>query len=265
MEKIKLPLIIAILLIGSVGIGYFTVNKLATPPEVETISIAIPEGLRKEQVAFVLADQLGWTDEQIEKFVEEDTALTTSTVEGYSAPGQYEIPIDASTYDVAQIMKKAANQLHSPFKNVIGTSNWYQVLVVASIIQREMDETGSDRFDIAEKLWQKIDNNEPLRSTAVAQWARDSIDVYGESWCEGQEERDPDCSTVWSLQFHVSEARDYEWWQSVDGNQIDWEDFDTFSHSGLPPRAISNPGLNAIEAAVSSRYTPQGERISSTP
>jgi len=47
MEKIKLPLIIAILLIGSVGIGYFTVNKLATPPEVETISIAIPEGLRK--------------------------------------------------------------------------------------------------------------------------------------------------------------------------------------------------------------------------
>ncbi len=262
MPKVKSYILLTLVLISSTAVGYVAIQKVPKPTETEKVLVTISEGLRKEQIVFILADRLNWTDEQIEKFIEEDTAPARTLVEGYTAPGQYEIPIDSSTHDVATIMRRAANRLYEPYKNTIGISNWYQTLIVASIVQREMDSTGSDRFIIAEHIWQKLDANRPIESPATTQWARDTMHVYGESWCEGHEEQSPNCATVWSLQFHVAVARDYGWWQTIDNNYIDWDDFDTFQHVGLPPRPISNPGLDAIEAAVMTRYAPNGEVLS---
>ena len=269
MGKYQTPIIITLLLIGSVAIGYLGVKTFTTPPEATpapTVTIEISEGLRKEQVAFVLAEKLKWSDEQIEKFVEKDTAQTRSTLEGYTAPGTYHIPEDASTYEVAETMRQAANKLYAPFRERVGYAEWEQALKVASIVEKEaVDE--SDRFEIAKEIWKNIDAGEPLRSDAAAQYTRDTIAMYGESWCEGQEERTPECSQVWSLQFHVEDARNYEWWQPATETDrlIDWEDFNKYRYSGLPLRAISNPGLNAIEAAVFTRYTGEGEVITDSP
>src|SRR3989344_8823945 len=111
----KILIGIGLAAVATIG-GYFIVTAGLGEKEQPTVRVEIPDGLRKEQVAFILADKLGWNDEQIEKFVEKDTSPSYVMQEGYLAPGVYDIPDNASTYDVATMMREEAQDLHSPFR-----------------------------------------------------------------------------------------------------------------------------------------------------
>jgi cell division protein YceG involved in septum cleavage len=257
MARYKTPFVIALILLASFALAYFITTKVILK-EPEMVTINIPAGLRKEESAGILAEKLGWTDEQIKKFVTQDTATTARIVEGYYAPGTYEIPKDASTYEVADTMRKAAVQLYTPFASKLSSSQWDQALKVASIIQR--DAKTEDRFAKAKEIWGNLDANKPIKSDATIQYMKDTMDNYGESWCNGSQEQTPECSQSWKLQYQGKIAKEKGWWNPIteEDKKIDWETFNTYLYPGLPERPISNPGIEAIEAAVTTRFEPDG-------
>jgi len=254
------------LIVVVAGAAYLAVthNPWRTP---QPIAITIPDGLRKEQIAFVLADKLHWSDAQIKKFAEDDTSPFTNIQEGYTAPGDYEIPTDASTYDVALTMRQAALKLYDPYKSKLKPADWDQALIVASIVQKEMVADGSDRFQVAKRIWASLDSKQPIKSDATIAYLRDTRTAYGESFCDGKTEEEmaqnPDCHQDWRLQFHVDDARKIDWWAPVTDKDRadDWEAFNTYLYPGLPMRAIDNPGLDAVDAAVTSHFNPDGTII----
>ena len=260
----KILLGIGLVAVTAIG-GYFIVTAGLGEKEQPTVRVEIPDGLRKEQIAFILAGKLGWNDEQVKKFVEKDTSPMTAIQEGYSAPGVYNIPTNASTYDVAMMMRQSAQEVHYQYKSKLKNEDWDQALIVASIIQKEMEGHAEDRFEIAKKIWADLDAKRPIKSDATIAYLRDTRVAYGESWCEGKPEveKTPDCYQDWRLQFNVSDARNIEWWKSVTDQDRtdDWDAFNTYLHAGLPMRAISNPSRDAIDAAVTTRFTPTGEII----
>lgn len=248
----------------SVLAGYLAVSKWNKSDKEEIIEIEVPEGLRKEQTVFLLAEKLNWSDDQIEKFVEQDTPIQLNMQEGYSAPGIYQIPAGASSWQAAEIMRQAALKLYEPFISRLPAADWDKVLIVASIIQREMIGREEDRFKIAERIWNALDNCVPIKSDAVAAYSRDTKNIFGESWCgEADPKTDarfangpPECWQDWRFQFHVGEAGNYKWWLPASDNDRadDWEDFNVYGKAGLPPRPICNPGIVAVEAAIMAKF-----------
>src|SRR3989344_8387930 len=56
--------------------------------------VTIPEGLRKEEIAAVMARELGWTDEEKEHWITVDTNPDLLHKEGVYFPDTYLIPVD---------------------------------------------------------------------------------------------------------------------------------------------------------------------------
>ncbi len=249
------------------GVAYAAVTHNPWREKQPTEVVVPDSGLRKEQVAFLLADKLGWNDAQIKKFAQEDTSPLGNMQEGYIAPGKYEIPPGATTYDVALMMRQRALEQDNAYKSVLKPADWDKALIVASIVQKEMAGHEEDRFEIAKKIWSDLDAKKPIKSDATIAYLRDTRDAYGESFCEGKTEaeatQNPDCHQDWRLQFNVSDAKKINWWAPVTDKDRadDWDLFNTYLHAGLPMRAISNPGIDALDAAVQSRFNPDGSVI----
>lgn len=236
--------------------------------EKQPTEVVVPDtGLRKEQIAFLLADKLGWSNEQIKKFAQEDTSPLGNMQEGYIAPGKYEIPAGATTYDVALMMRQRALEQDNAYKSVLKPADWDKALIIASIVQKEMKGHEEDRFEIAKQIWADLVANKPIKSDATIEYLRDTRAAYGESFCDGKTEaeaaQNPDCHQDWRLQFNVSDARKINWWApATDADRADdWDLFNTYLHTGLPMRAISNPGIDALDAAVQSHFNPDGSVI----
>src|SRR3989338_2033454 len=81
-SKYKTHYIIAFVGILVLGVGVFLLSQSPkSEPRVENVVVTIPDGLRKEQTASLLADALGWSTEQERKFVVEDTRSEEHTSE----------------------------------------------------------------------------------------------------------------------------------------------------------------------------------------
>ena len=185
--------------------------------------VRVEEGLRKEEVANVLAKQLGWKDTDKEKFVNAHLALKRDNLEGYYFPENYLIPLDADPLSISKKMiqnfdEKIARSRKSATKTII---NGETALTIASIIQREAAGK-SDMNLISGIIWNRLFAGMNLQIDATLQYAK------------GNEKNG--------------------WWPSVSprDKKID-SPYNTYQHDGLPPSPISNPGLAAIEAA----YNPQ--------
>src|SRR3989339_1714568 len=64
--------------------------------------VIIPEGFRKEQIAEILAETLGWTDEQKSDWITKYTAMNYDYIEGVYFPDTYLIPTNETPLDIAQ-------------------------------------------------------------------------------------------------------------------------------------------------------------------
>src|SRR3989344_5869777 len=261
-QKHKILLGIALVIVAAAG-GYFVITSGLGPKEPATVRVEIPAGLRKEQIAFILADKLGWTDAQIEKFVEADTSPLYTMQEGYVGSGIYNIPVDASTNDVAIMLRQRAQEEQYPYKSKLSAEDWDEALIVASIVERDTVGHSEDRFARAKEIWADLDAGRPIKSEGTIAYLRNTRDAYGESFCDdGKQPMTPECQQDWRLQFHVADARNVKWWFSTpDDQNDDWKEFNTYTHVGLPPRAIANPSHDALDAAVTTRFTTTGETV----
>jgi UPF0755 protein len=182
--------------------------------------ITIPEGLRKEEIAAILAKNLGWTDAQRQAWITTYTTMKFDYREGTYFPETYLIPVDEAPLDVANRLIAKFNEKFNPYLPEFNAQNikWTTGLTFASIVQREA-ASKADMALIAGILWNRLDNNMYLGVDATLQYARGNT---GSGW--------------WAP-------------ISVADKQLA-SPFNTYTNKGLPPRPIANPGLTAIEATL---------------
>lgn len=187
--------------------------------------VVIPEGLRKEEIAEILGKTLSWTTAQKTKWITTYTALQYDFREGVYFPDTYLIPVDEAPLDVANRLIAKFNEKFAPYLPQFAAQNikWTTGLTFASIVQREA-ANDADMPLIAGILWNRLNNNMYLGVDATLQYARGDV---GNGWWAPIKSAD---------------------------KQLD-SPFNTYTNKGLPPHAISNPGIPAIEATLNPSTT----------
>lgn len=182
--------------------------------------VVIPEGLRKEEIAELLAQTLGWPEEEKEKWVKVYTAMDFDYTEGVYFPDTYLIPTSEAPLDVAKRLQAKFEEKFAPLAEEAVAENikWTTLLKLASLVQREANGR-EDMPLIAGILWNRLLQNMRLEVDATLQYARG------------------DTGSGWWAPITLSDK------------QLD-SPYNSYKNEGLPPHPIANPGLTAIEAAL---------------
>jgi UPF0755 protein len=199
-------------------------DVLEAGPIVETFMVTIPEGLRLEQVADRVAEDLGLDGKRFLGSAESgEHALPpylpegTPTVEGFLFPKTYEFTKDVTEDQFIQ-------RLLEQFGDEVSDLDWkragqlgldpYEVVIVASLIEREA-MVDKERPTIASVIYNRLRQEMLLQIDATVQYA---------------------------LPEHK--------------NRLTYEDYEfpspynTYLNPGLPPTPIASPSLASLQAAL---------------
>ena len=224
---------VASVCVDCISPGAYKISKAMNAREIAKILqqkpymkwVIIPEGFRKEQIAEILAETLGWSDEQKSDWVTKYTAMKYDYIEGVYFPDTYLIPTNEAPLDVAQRFINKFNEKFAPYADKFAAANikWTTALKIASIIQRETADQ-ADMPLIAGIIWNRLNIGMKLEIDATVQYVRGNTP-------EG-------------------------WWApiKVADMKID-SPYNTYLYKGLPPHPIANPGLDAINAVLNSTET----------
>ena len=185
--------------------------------------VRIQEGLRKEEIADIMAQKLNWDERAKLEFVNAHLALNSPNLEGRYFPKTYLIQKDEDPLGVTAVMLREFSKENGKVKKPKSAQiiNQDTALKIASIVQREAAGK-SDMKLISGIIWNRLFNGMKLQIDATLQYAK------------GSEEEG--------------------WWQKVEPEDKNIESYyNTYMYTGLPPSPIANPGLSAIDAA----YNPQ--------
>jgi len=182
--------------------------------------VVIPEGLRKEEIADILASVLGWSNEEKNQWISVYTAMKFDETEGVYFPDTYLIPVDEEPLKVAERLRAKFNEKFASYSKEAFKQNikWDTLLKIASIVQREAAGK-NDMPLVAGILWNRLLKGMKFEVDATLQYARGNA---GDGW--------------WAP-ITLAEK------------QID-SPYNTYKYAGLPPHPIANPGLAAIEAVL---------------
>lgn len=213
--------------------GAYKISKVMTPEQINKVLhskpymkwVMIKPGLRKEEIATILADTLGWTKTQKENWIDKDTTTSPEYTEGVYYPDTYLIPVAEEPALVAKRLINKFNENFSVYFSQFTAKNikWARALTLASIVQREAS-SDADMPLVAGILWNRLDEGMALGVDATLQYLRG------------------DKGSGWWAPITVAEK------------QTD-SPFNTYKYKGLPPHPISNPGISAIEAVLNPTET----------
>lgn len=194
--------------------------------------VVIPPGLRKEEIANVLAKNLNWSKNQKDKFLRY-TNLKYDNIEGVYFPDTYLIPVDE---DPAIVQKRFISKFNEIFKTPLQGFNsqgfpWIKALTLASIVQREA-ASKDDMSLIAGILLNRIDKKIPLSVDATLQYVRGDKNANIKN----------STTTAYWAPITVSDKK------LVSA-------YNTYKKTGLPPHPISSPSLDAINAVLNPANT----------
>ena len=223
--KWKLSIALLVLSFGSLmGIMtyyHFDLSLLASLSFYENLAnpsvriVRVEEGLRKEQIAQIMADKLGWDETEKNDFVNAHLTINKVNLEGRYFPKTYMLPKDENPLGVTATMLHEFSTQTSAIKKPKTTKiiNQDTALTIASIIQREAGGKGDMKL-ISGIIWNRLFNGMKLQIDATLQYAK------------GSEEDG--------------------WWSNVTSadKKID-SPYNTYTNKGLPPSPISNPGKTA--------------------
>jgi UPF0755 protein len=198
--------------------AYDIANIIKKGPYMEWVTIQ--EGLRKEEIADILAYTFLWTFEEKDKWINTYTALDYDHTEGVYFPDTYLIPVNEAPLDVAKRLRAKFEEKFAPYAKEAVKQNikWTTVIKLASIVQREAANK-NDMPLVAGILWNRLFKNMRLEVDSTLQYVRGDI---GKGW--------------WAP-------------ITVVDKQID-SSYNTYKNAGLPPHPISNPGIEAIKASL---------------
>jgi UPF0755 protein len=188
--------------------------------------VVIPEGLRKEQIADLIAEELGWTDQQKAEWINKYTAMKYDETEGVYFPDTYLLPKDETGLQIADRLRTKFNEKFQPYADKFVKENvkWTTALKVASLVQREAANK-ADMPLIAGIIWNRLLNDPPMKL---------EIDA--------------------TVQYALGESGN--WWPKIKPTDYKTDSaYNTYLHTGLPPHPICNPGLDAISATLNPTET----------
>lgn len=213
---------------GALGPGAYKISKAMNAWDVAKIFAAgpymkwilIPEGLRKEEIAEILGQELEWSEDEVSVWITKDTTARANYREGVYFPDTYLIPTDEAPPDVARRFQTKFDEKFAPAAREALAQNirWPTLLKIASIVQREAAGK-ADMPLIAGVLWNRLLKDMKLEVDATVQYARGKT-------ANG-------------------------WWAPIKpaDKNID-SPYNTYKYKGLPPHPIANPGLDAINAVL---------------
>ena len=211
---------------------------LRTPPSETFTKVTFPEGFTIERMALRLQEkvsQLSAPDfesaalDGVVRSVYQPDGVTS--LEGLLFPDTYQVSNGETEADVVQrmvtLMERVGGQLNIEERAAALQRTPYEVLIIASIIEREA-RLDVDRAKIARVIYNRLFLGMPLQVDATLLYNQDA-----------------------SLPFDQLRAIDTP--------------YNTYLYTGLPPTPISNPGRESIEAALNPSPNPSlGDPICAT-
>ena len=223
--------------------------RLQQPPE-QTVTIALREGLRIEQITAYLATLGLQTD--LSRFYELATkppqqlraqydALKTlpqgRSLEGYLGSGTYEVNVEITAED---LLKRLLAQWHeqvssAPIRQAaVRGKNFYEVLTLASIVEKEAT-LASERRLIAGVYANRIDRGMLLNADPTVFYAWDTLQLR---------------------QLRLADWPKYAFWRPIGKPLREVElpaeltGYQTYRNRGLIPGPICTPSVASIQAAL---------------
>ena len=190
-------------------------NHLTTGTEDTWVTLL--EGWRVEEIAASLEVQ------DLDNFESQEFLSLAKPSEGMLYPDTYLLPREMSTEAIYNLListfeLKVTQGLSEEIK--ASDRDFDQVLIMASLVEREANNYEQMRR-VAGILWNRIDIGMALQVDATLQY----VNGYNK-------EQD-------------------KWWAVPTGEEKSLKSpYNTYLNPGLPPKPISNPGLNAIKATL---------------
>jgi len=213
--------------------GAYKLSQEMTPTQISQVLhgkpymkwVFIKEGLRKEEIATILSNALGWSAKDKSAWLTAGEAKGPEYVEGVYYPDTYLIPVDEEPAVIAGRLISKFNEKFVPYLPMFTAKNinWARALTLASIVQREA-ANNTDMPLIAGILWNRLNQNMTLGVDATLQYARG--DTGAGFW-----------APITLADKEINSP------------------FNTYKYKGLPPHPISNPGVVAIEATLNPAAT----------
>lgn len=209
------------------GMDLFEIVKKIEKGEVlpgsDEIVVSIPEGINMTEIIERLKEA-GINDaDKIQNlkasaFVDRFPFLNLANsrynnLEGFLFPDTYRFPKSASLTEVVEVMLKQFEEKTTEFRKreVLNGRNFYEILIMASILEKEVPH--QDMPIASGILWKRLKIDMPLQVDATL--------VYD----LGRPLKRSDIDTLDS-------------------------DFNSYKYKGLPPTPISNPGVESIKASA---------------
>lgn len=177
------------------------------------IWVTIPEGKRAEEIAAILKEKIPTYDPSWDSKLEQN--------EGYLFPDTYLIPRQATADQVTSLLRSTFDQRFHDINLSQTSLSQSEIVTVASLVEREARHD-EDRPLIASVIYNRLEEGMPLQIDATVQYA---------------------------LGYNT---REKTWWTknlSLDDLKIS-SAYNTYTHQGLPPGPICNPGVAALQAAA---------------
>jgi len=198
------------------------------------VTVTIPEGRRREEIAALLEQQIGVSASEFNKLTRRASDYNypflknlpaNATLEGFLFPDTYRLPENPTAQDVvlrmldnfqvkaAPLLGQAAAQNKNPF----------EIMTMAAIVEREA-VIASERPLIADVYWNRLKIGMPLQADPTVQYALDF---------------QPDQKTWWKKSLTLDDLK-----------YVDPGGYNTYINASLPPGPIASPGLSSIQAAL---------------
>lgn len=185
--------------------------------DIVPVKITIPEGLSSFDIADILSNKFPSFDKKI--FL---SLIKTQNLEGYLFPDTYFFMPDMTEAQIIKLMndnfKEKIKAVNQDIKNFGKTES--DVIKMASILEEEA-RTVESREVIAGILWKRISIRMPLQVDSSFKY------INGKT-----------TATLTSDDLKIDSP------------------YNSYTNRGLPPTPISNPGLDAIMAAINPIKTP---------
>jgi UPF0755 protein len=208
---------------------------------VEEATITIPEGLRIEEVAEIVAEASNITPDEFlevarngEAFQDNHIYLSSlppgASLEGYLFPDTYRIEVTSTPEEVIERMLNNFDEKYSEFEREIWVSDVdvHDIVTMASVVQREAALV-EEMPQIAAVFWNRL--------------APENVDETGGGRLQA------DATIQYALGY--SQAEQTWWRKNLSAADLTIENpYNTRERTGLPPGPICNPGLAALRAAA---------------
>lgn len=180
------------------------------------IWITVPEGQRADEIADTLKQKMPGYKSSWNSILEKN--------EGYLFPDTYLFPKETDANTIVSIMTGTFDKRYATVDSSKTNNTKAQLVTIASLIEREARHP-QDRPLVASVIYNRLNLGMSL---------------------------DLDASIQYAL------GTDKNWWPTLTdsgGNILPASAYNTYTHAGLPPTPISNPGLASLQAAATPATT----------